>query len=147
MRIEKYLDVSPIFATLILYDKLVRSFKNSPSKDLSVQACLILVAIFSEGTARPTQISKAFRLKAANLSHIINALEAMKWVDRARDPDDKRGYRLKVTTEGKKKVAKLLKAFDKLQSCFESHLGLGPLSQFIRVAKKITELELPEATL
>ncbi len=125
MKIEKFLDESPIFSTLILYDNLVRKTSDRlKNENLGLLDALILVAVAMEqSTVYPSLLAKAFRMKRTNLSHSINYLVKRGLLTQDLDLIDRRKLILKATSDAKKVVNRLLKFFDEDQSHFEKIFG------------------------
>src|ERR1700677_4251765 len=106
MRIEKYLNISPIFASLLLYDAVIRSTAlGLKDEALGVIDALVLVAIFMEKeNVTLTRLARTFHLKASNLSQTLKYLEDKGLIMRESQKSDRRQWTLKPLPEGKKVV-------------------------------------------
>jgi DNA-binding MarR family transcriptional regulator len=126
MKIEKYLNQSPIFALNAAYEAIITPVNRHLKKDqFNLLQGLVLTALFFEehDEVRPSQLADIFKTSRGNMSHILSALEAQRYLRRVVNPQDARQFRIELRAEGRKKALALIKFFDHLQDLFEKDLG------------------------
>lgn len=142
MNIEKFLASSPIFASYLLYETLLRgTAKQLNEFDIGVIDALVLVAIGMEKqVVTPSLLIQSFHLKPSNLSQILKYLETRHWIKRSSSLQDLRKWELTITPEGKKIVNKLLKFFDLSQNHFENTIGISRLKLLRSITNELIQV-------
>src|SRR5271168_1477774 len=123
MRIQKFLDSSPLFNLSLAYDEIIGDFQVRLAKEEVhlLQALILTGLFFEEKPVRPTELAKTFSAAKSNMSHALRALERKGLVERkTATEEDARAYFFSLTKEGKKKVPKLIKIFDSTQDQIEN---------------------------
>lgn len=134
MRINKYLEQSPVFAINLAYEAILTDLNRSLKEEgLNVMQALLLTALFFEEdrAVTPSMLAKAFHTSRGNISHSISHLEAKAWVRRKVDIDDARSFHIELRPEGRKKALALIKFFDKLQNHFESKMAASACQRVV----------------
>ena len=139
MKIEKYLQQSPVFALYRAQGALIDHLQNLLKKnDLHLLQALILTALFFEDAEiRPRDLAKTFQVSNSTLSHALHGLEKRSLVIRSLHPSDARGYLIHTTGVGKKKALTLVKLFDKIQEELETQMGVRSFRDFVRTLDKL----------
>jgi DNA-binding MarR family transcriptional regulator len=67
----------------------------------------LLVGLLTTGPIAQQRLAEKMRVNRSLLVTVVDDLEQRGWVERRRDPDDRRSYRLHVTPAGERAVAEL----------------------------------------
>ena len=67
----------------------------------------LVVALMSMGPISQQQLAEQMRVNRSLVVGIVDELERRGWLERRRDPDDRRSYRLHVTPAGERAVAEM----------------------------------------
>ncbi len=121
MKIENYLNQSPVFAITSAFERINQEFQNQfLEKKISLYQGLLLVSLFfEEEGVLPTDLARTFRTSKSRVSHIISKLEAEKLISRNYDDQDRRKCRIQITDKGRSYSQNLIRFFDKIQNDFE----------------------------
>ena len=128
MKIQKYLELSPIFAINSVYEAVIPHFNKRLKKEgVHFLQGLVLTALFFENNPEvtPSALATLFRTSRGNMSHIVSHLESKGWVRRNLNPQDARQFHIELKAEGRKKAIALIKIYDQVQELFEKELGAG----------------------
>lgn len=128
MKIQKYLEQSPVFAINAAYEKIIPQMNAELAEyDVNLLQGLVLTALFFEGDAEvtPSALAQLFATSRGNMSHILSHLEYKGWVRRVVHAKDARKFHIELKAEGRRRALSLIKFFDKTQTHFENELGLG----------------------
>ncbi len=134
MKIRGYLEESPIFHSIGIFDRIHgKASQKLEAHQLSVLQSLLLIAIFFEDKTRatPSQLADVFETSRATMSQNLNHLVGKRLLKRDLNPDDSRSYIISLTSEGKKKAVQLIRLFDSWQSSFERQVGASELKRAI----------------
>ena len=143
MRIERFLNASPLFGLYSAYDLVMGDFqKRLRRENVHFLQALILTAIFfEERSIRPSELAETFRATRPNISHALRGLERAGLVERGTSDQDARAYLFSLTKDGRRKVARLIKIFDSTEDQIERGLEgkkVSPgLKLFVEIYKKI----------
>jgi DNA-binding MarR family transcriptional regulator len=143
MKIENFLDNSPIFLLVESYNSLQKKMREVLKKEeLNVLQSFILMAILLEKNSHiyPTNLVKSFKTSKGHISQAISQLESFKFVERKVCSEDARRYSILLTNKGKKKGNNLIKIFDKMQNDWENKLGMEELKSTLSQMKKLNSL-------
>lgn len=137
MRIEKFLETSPLFSLYVAYDQVLRDFQERLKREEVhfLQALIVTGIFFEERAVRPSELAATFKSSRSNISHAIRDLERKGVLERASQENDARGYRLSLSRGGKRKAARLAGIFDSIQNQIEAAGGrdLSPeLRRFVK---------------
>lgn len=147
MRIQKYLEQSPLFAINLAYEAIITDLNRSlKTEGLNVMQALLLTALFFEEKSdiKPSDLAKTFRTSRGNISHSLSHLEAHKWVRRKVHAEDARSFHIELRPEGRKKALSLIKFFDKAQDKFEKGLGASICQKAVTSIFQMVELQNSE---
>jgi DNA-binding MarR family transcriptional regulator len=140
MRIDAFLRESPMFAV----NRAARRFESLTARVLAADnlgflEALVLAALFFEAPrqVKPSQLAETFATTRGNLSHCISSLEAKGLLQRKIDPGDARAYLLTLKPHGKRCALRVISAFDRLQSAFESEIGKTALAEMLKSIRKL----------
>lgn len=150
MKIQKYLEQSPIFALNAAYEAVIPSLnKQMKTGQLNLLQGLVLTALlFEEHTdVNPSTLAETFQTSRANISHILSELESRGYVRRVVNEKDARGFKIELKAEGKKKALTLVKFYDRLQDQFEKHLGLLNCQKTVEGLRALSMTQRPLAKL
>lgn len=125
MKIQRYLQASPLFLLARAYERTVEDFqkKLKPHGLNLTQAWIAVALFFEQEPVRPGRLAETLQTTASNISHALKGLVAGGWVARSSSAEDARSFHLELTPAGRKKVVVLIKMFNELQDVFESELG------------------------
>lgn len=126
MKINKYLQQSPIFALNAAYEAVIPKLNKKMKVDhLNLLQGLVLTALlFEERTdINPSTLAEIFQTSRGNMSHILSELEYRGYIKRVISEKDARGFKIELKAEGKRKALSLIKFYDQLQSHFEKSMG------------------------
>jgi DNA-binding MarR family transcriptional regulator len=139
MRIQKFLEESPLFNLHITYDEILGDFqKRLAHENVHFLQALVLTGLFFEEKAmRPTELAKTFSASKSNLSHALRDLERKGLVERQSHSKDARAYFFNLTREGKKRVPKLIKLFDSTETKIESALPAKKINSSLKFFRQI----------
>jgi DNA-binding MarR family transcriptional regulator len=149
MKIQKYLNSSPVFSVNAAYEAILVQINQGLKKEnLNLLQGLVLTALFFEdkNDISPSELAKVFRTSRGNMSHIISHLEYQGWIKREVSTQDARKFHIILKTDGKKKSLKLIKYFDKVQDFFETQMGpqnCKNLSERINQLSQLYKIESP----
>ena len=131
MKISKFLDASPLFNLSIAYDEIIGDFQKRLLKENVhfLQALVLTGLFFEEKPVRPTQLAKTFSSTKSNLSHALRDLERKGLVERNIAQEDARAYFFSLTKEGKRRVPRLVKIFDRTEESLENRFAGRKVNQ------------------
>ena len=141
MKIQKYLEQSPVFSLNAAYEAVVPSLNRKlKSEDLNLLQGLVLTALFFEDRKdiTPSQLAELFQTSRANMSHILSHLEYKGWVRRVVREKDARQFHIELRPDGRKKATSLIRFYDRLQSSFEKELGTSGCQRLVDGLKALT---------
>jgi DNA-binding MarR family transcriptional regulator len=139
MRIEKFLDSTPLFTLFVAYDEIIGDFQKRLAKEgvHFLQALVLTGLFFEERPVRPSELTKSLRARKSNLSHALRSLEKAGLIERKTVPADARAYMFTLTREGRRRVPKLIKIFDSAQNQIEAVRGSRKLNPSLRLFMEI----------
>jgi DNA-binding MarR family transcriptional regulator len=139
MRIQKFLDESPIFNLSVAYDEIIGDFqKRLAQEQVHLLQALVLTGLFFEDKpVRPTMLAKTFSASKSNMSHALRSLEKAGLVERNISTGDARAYFFSLTKDGKKKVPRLIKIFDSSQNKIETAVGGKRINPTLKIFRKL----------
>jgi len=125
MKIEKFLNSSPIFHAYLLSEKLFVPFQMILKKErLTFVQSMILAAIyFEEESVTPKALSELLNSSPSNISHAVKFLRSNNLIKKVVNNLDERSIYLELTNKGEKKVSKLISLYSETQDMFESVLS------------------------
>jgi DNA-binding MarR family transcriptional regulator len=139
MKIEKFLNESPLYNLSAAYNEIIGRFQKVLAKEgvHFLEALILTGLFFEEKPVRPTQLAVTFSCSKSNMSHALRGLEKAGWIERKSSTDDARAYFFSLTKEGRKKVPKLIKAFDstddKIERAFAGRKVIPNLKLFRQI--------------
>ena len=143
MRIEKFLEQSPVFQASRFARRMEASL-NMILRDegLTLFEALMLAAIFFEekGGIKPSDLAETFQTTRGNVSHCVSSLEAKGLVRRRSDEEDARSFRLVLQPVGKRRAARVAGIFDRMQTHFEEKMGVTKLAGMLEQMRAVEVL-------
>lgn len=117
--------------TIHLYRELMHTTRNLRKdvssvlreKGLTGSQYAVLEAIPDEGIAL-SAVAKVIRREPSNITGIVDRLEQSGWIERGRDPDDRRVIRIYLTDEGRNLLSEIQAVYP-----LNIHRRLSVLSQ------------------
>ncbi len=116
--------------------------------ELTREQMRVIFLLFFKGRASPGEVAGSFGVPKANVTSVIDRLVGKGLVSRQENPQDRRGYILSLTDEGKRQVEKLwemrIARFERtLDGMTEEALDSlrRGLEAFIRVLKEESETD------
>ncbi|MGH9596742.1 MAG: MarR family winged helix-turn-helix transcriptional regulator [Edaphobacter sp.] len=143
MRIESFLRQSPIFQTSRVARRMEASLNAIlQGEGLTFFEALMLAAIFLEKKAgiRPSELAETFQTTRGNVSHCVSSLEAKGLVRRMVDAEDARSFRLVLQPAGKRRAARAVGIFDRMQTYLEKSVGVTKLAEMLEQMHVVEEL-------
>jgi DNA-binding MarR family transcriptional regulator len=139
MRINKFLEESPLFNLAVTYNEVIGDFQTRLSKEgVHFLESLILTALFFEEKAvRPTELARTFQATKSNMSHSLRSLERKGLIERKTDNNDARAYYFSLTKEGKKISTRLIKVFDSTENRLEAAFGQRKINPHLKLFRKL----------
>jgi len=134
MKIQSYIQESPLFALNTAYEQLVVQVNlELKQEQVNLLQGLILTAIFfeTEQSVNPALLAQTFQTSRSNISHCVSHLEYLGFLKRTVNGQDARGFFLTLTPLGRKKALMLIKYFDGIQNLFESKVSTSRLAKTI----------------
>jgi DNA-binding MarR family transcriptional regulator len=147
MRIEKFLDSSPLFNLALAYEEILGDFgKRLAQEGVGFLEALVLTGLFFEETpVRPTLLAKTFSSSKSNMSHALRRMEKKGWLARTTCEEDARAYFFSLTREGRKKAPRLIKLFDLTEEKIEESFAGKKLNPSLKMFRKVyADLRIPE---
>jgi len=143
MRIEKFLEQSPVFQASRFARRMEASL-NMILRDegLTLFEALMLAAIFFEekGGIKPSDLAETFQTTRGNVSHCVSSLEAKGLVRRRIDEEDARSFRLVLQPVGRRRAARVAGIFDRMQTHFEEKMGVAKLAGMVEQMRAVEVL-------
>lgn len=143
MRIEAFLEQSPIFQTIRIARRVEASL-NVILRDeqLTLFESLMLAAIFFEGKGgiKPSDLAETFQTTRGNVSHSVSSLEAKGLVRRQIDQEDARSFRVVLQPLGRRRAARVAGIFDRTQAHFEEKMGVAKLAGMLEQMRMVEVL-------
>lgn len=127
MRIQNYLEQSPIFAISVAYQTIIPKINQRLNEDgfNLLQGLLLTALLFDEReSVNPSRLAEVFQSSRGNISHILSDLEYRGLVRRLVNTQDARSFKIELKAEGRKKALSLIKFFDQIQDQLEKELGV-----------------------
>ncbi|MEO6807057.1 MAG: MarR family transcriptional regulator [Edaphobacter sp.] len=143
MRIESFLRQSPIFQTNRVARRMEASLNAVlQGEELTFFEALMLAAIFLEKKAgiRPSELAETFQTTRGNVSHCVSSLEAKGLVRRMVDAEDARSFRLVLQPAGKRRAARAVGIFDRMQTYLEKGVGVVKMAGMLEQMHAVEEL-------
>jgi DNA-binding MarR family transcriptional regulator len=139
MRIEKFLETSPLFNLAVTHDEIIGDLQRRLSKEgvHFLEALVITGVFFEERALRPTELARAFSSSKSNMSHTLRGLEKRGLVERKTSAEDARAYFFSLTKEAKRKAPRLIKIFDSTQSQIEKAVAGKKVNQSLKAFRRI----------
>jgi DNA-binding MarR family transcriptional regulator len=140
MKINNYLEASPVFALNFAYEKIVSKInRDLHAEGLNLLQGLLLTTLFFEEDRNilPSELADLLKTTRANISHIISHLECRGFLKRAVNPQDARQFHIQLKSEGRKKALSLIKFFDTIQAEFERKLGVQNCEKLNRLIRQL----------
>ena len=126
MKIKSYSDKSIFFR---LY-RTTRNLEENLSKKLlpfniniTEALCLVFLFVENDNDIFLKDISNSLGFKKSLVSHSISSLETKKYVSRKINELDKRRYKFKLSSHGKKIIPSIFELFDDIENSIESKLS------------------------
>lgn len=141
MKIQKYLEQSPVFSLNAAYEAVIPHLNQRLKKeDLNLLQGLVLTALFFEGRKdiTPSQLAKLFETSRANMSHILSHLEYKGWIKRVVREKDARQFHIELKSDGRKKALSLIQFYDRLQGIFEKEMGVSSCQRLVNSLKTMS---------
>jgi DNA-binding MarR family transcriptional regulator len=143
MKIENYLNLSPLFTINYAYEKTIpRINKQLKKHHLNFLQALVLISLFfdEQSEINPSLLSDVFKTSRGNMSHIISDLEYKGFLKRVLNLKDARSYKIEIKAEGKKKALVLIKIFDQIQNDFETELSPSECKKTISSLNRLIDV-------
>lgn len=143
MKIQRYLDSSPVFRVMSASETIRKKLnRRLGESELGFLPALILVSLFFEEdrAAQPALLHRTFGTTKGNISHCLAHLEERRMIKRVAHPRDRRISRVVLTPSGATLCAKLIGYFDAIQSEFEIAFSPGDARQFLDGLAKLSRL-------
>ncbi|GLZ11960.1 hypothetical protein Acsp04_21950 [Actinomadura sp. NBRC 104425] len=93
-------------------------------------AVLVLACVAVEGGMSQRQVSERLRMDPADVVSLVDVLEDNGYIERRRDPADRRRYRLDITEDGRLFLARRREAIHKLNQRLFAPLSPQEMEQF-----------------
>ncbi|GLW67339.1 MarR family transcriptional regulator [Actinomadura rubrobrunea] len=126
---------NPAYLVTELMKLIRRESANAPSagepaERLPVPAALVLACVASDGPLSQRQVSERLRMDPADVVGLVDTLEERGYVERRRDPEDRRRYALDVTEDGRLFLGRCCEAGLRLNQRLFAPLSAEELHQF-----------------
>jgi DNA-binding MarR family transcriptional regulator len=109
---------------------------------LSLPECMTLLALAEHGELTQQAVADVLRVDKSRASRLGSGLEERGWIERVRDPANRRVYRIRLTTEGERVAGRVAAAmherhaavFDAMSAAERAALatGLAGLTRALR---------------
>ncbi len=139
MKINKFLDESPLFNLAIAYNEIIGDFQKQLSREdvHFIEALVITGLFFEDRPVRPTELANTFSVSKSNLSHSLRSLEKKKLLERKTTPEDARAYFFSLSKEGGKRAQRLIKLFDSTEDRLEKAFGGRKINPSLKLFRKV----------
>lgn len=139
MKIEKFLNASPLYNLSIAYGEIIGGFQKRLAEEQVhfLQALILTGVYFEERPARPSELARVFACSRSTLSHALKGLERKGFLQRNSSSDDARAYFFSLTKEGKRKVPRLVKIFDYTEDRIEEAFAGRKINPGLRQFREI----------
>jgi DNA-binding MarR family transcriptional regulator len=122
---QAYLSIMPLFV------------KRMAKYDLRPAEYTVITLINANPNMTQKQLSQAINVSPPNLATLLDRLEARGFVQRQRNPNDKRSQILVLTTEGRKLCKKADKTAFELENEATSMLSDAERAELLRLLQKV----------
>ncbi len=151
----KGLELGSLIRILANYYSAVIHKKKVPGELSGPRMGILLRLLVEEEVGNPnginpTTLSQFQKVKKNTISSLLRGLEESGYIERTPDPNDKRGYFIRISEEGHKKVDSVWPKRLKLMTDLSSDLTDEELDQLIFLLKKLqtsiqnhAEMEMP----
>ncbi|GAA4062005.1 MarR family transcriptional regulator [Actinomadura miaoliensis] len=109
-------------------------------------AVLVLACVAAEGPMSQRQVSERLRMDPADVVSLVDVLEERGYVERHRDPADRRRYRLDVTEDGRLFLARRREAGLRLNQRLFAPLTPEEMEQFTDMIVRVLAHHDPRFT-
>lgn len=99
----------------------------------------VLSQVTSDPGPTQQQLADALGIHRNNMVGLIDALEAAGWVERRRDPSDRRAFRISRTPEGAEVTARAGRAIAALDEEFSRTLSTTDAERVVRLLQRIAD--------
>lgn len=110
-------------------------------QDLTLSAYSVLMILGGAGTATQREIGLAAGIDPRNLVPILDDLESRRLIVRDQHPADRRRHSVALSTAGRAKLSRLVKAGDAVETAFLQRLSPAERRQLHRLLRKLLGLK------
>lgn len=89
----------------------------------------VLLLVTRRGALRQSEIADALRLDRTTVTYLVDDLEARGWVERGRDPEDRRAHAVSATAEGERVLEELRPHVEAAERAFLEPLSAAESNQ------------------
>jgi MarR family transcriptional regulator, lower aerobic nicotinate degradation pathway regulator len=98
---------------------------------------LILLALRDSGEPSQQDLCRALGIDSGNMVELVDLLEELRYAERARDPNDRRRYLVRITPEGRSAVTRIMSAVEEFDRQFLEPLSREEQRQLARLLAKL----------
>jgi MarR family transcriptional regulator, organic hydroperoxide resistance regulator len=100
----------------------------------------LLAYVGMYGPCRMVELRRVFGHRPSTMTSLLDRLEARRWLTREPDPDDRRGYLVAATGEGKRTGRRARASAEDLEAAIRERVRARDLEGFHKVLKALGEL-------
>ena len=110
---------------------------------LTMKAYAALATLVSDGPVSQQRLSQRIGMDPATMVDVIDDLEMNGYIQRHRNPDDRREYALQTTREGRELYKRALRAIIGAEKRTVASLDAGEVKVLLQLLRRLTVAEAP----
>ncbi|MFJ7735555.1 MarR family winged helix-turn-helix transcriptional regulator [Lysinibacillus sp. NPDC097287] len=132
---EKYISYLINHSSTVLQSAVKKQFAPY---NLAPEQSLVLAILRRENGLTQYEIGEKLKKDKANIARMADNLEKKGFIERIRDPNNRRALKLYLTAQGEKTFDEALTVFKKFDDEISSRVTAEELSEFKRILYKLT---------
>lgn len=125
-----------------LVPKLIKSLQNEfePIEDITQPQIIILMLLYEEGKKSVGEIAEKMDVSSPTVTGVVDRLVSNDYIERKRDPGDRRRVVVDLTPNGKNAVKQFQDGVRKKWEQILKHLSAEERKAYLRIIKKIISI-------
>lgn len=125
-----------------LVPKLIKSLQNEfePIEDITQPQIIILMLLYEEGEKSVGEIAEKMNVSSPTVTGVVDRLVSNDYIERKRDPADRRRVVVDLTTKGENAVKQFQDGVRKKWEKILKHLSVDERKSYLKIVKKIISI-------